>query len=100
MKVFAGSGDSVVKGAVTASGDPAGIDESVTSGPVSNASATVNARVAAEPAELDAMVIKLVGEISARYGATADLAPVASFKPGYPTPVHKLAVGDLASQAN
>jgi Ni2+-binding GTPase involved in maturation of urease and hydrogenase len=58
--------------------------------PVGAATASVNARVAVEPAVLDAAVIAAVAAADELVGATSTGADSLSFKPGYPTPVHRL----------
>ncbi len=51
----------------------------------------VNARVAADPAELEAEVRRTVGQAATARGASADVKTMASFRPGRPTPTHRYA---------
>jgi hypothetical protein len=51
----------------------------------------VNARVAADPAELEGLVRQTMGEVTAGRAARADVKTMASFRPGRPTPTHRYA---------
>ncbi|MCD5317206.1 CobW-like GTP-binding protein [Kineosporia babensis] len=53
--------------------------------------AVVNARVAVEPDQLDTAVTAAVAAADLATGATSSATSPVSFKPGYPTPVHRLA---------
>lgn len=59
--------------------------------PVEQATATVNARVLCEPDELDRAVAAAMHHADQLTGANSVPADAASFKPGYPTPIHRLA---------
>lgn len=51
----------------------------------------VNARVACDPAELEARVTETVSAASAARGAQADFRRTRSFRPGRPVPTHRMA---------
>ncbi|MFO0844923.1 MAG: GTP-binding protein [Gemmataceae bacterium] len=51
----------------------------------------VNARVAVDPAALEAAVRRVVPEACAAHGATAAIRTLQSFRPGRPTPTHRYA---------
>jgi Ni2+-binding GTPase involved in maturation of urease and hydrogenase len=51
----------------------------------------VNARVAADPADLERLVRKVVPEACAAAGATAEFHTMQSFRPGRPQPTHRYA---------
>jgi G3E family GTPase len=66
-------------------------------GPALSGTVTINARIAVEPAALDQAVLDAVAYADGLYGthsATLDTGPV-SFKPGYPTPVHRLTAAQM-----
>lgn len=89
LTVDAGDGD-FAKLSLTAAGADPTVDRAAEK-TATTARVIVNARVACEPAELDAAVRDAVATANAATGArSAATAPV-SFKPGYPTPVHRLA---------
>ncbi|MEU7788993.1 GTP-binding protein [Amycolatopsis sp. NPDC049159] len=89
LTVEAGDGD-FAKLSLTAAGADPTVDRAAER-TATTARVIVNARVACEPAELDAAVRDAVATANAATGArSAATAPV-SFKPGYPTPVHRLA---------
>ncbi|GAA1675804.1 GTP-binding protein [Fodinicola feengrottensis] len=55
------------------------------------ATALVNARVACEPAELDAAVAAAVASADATFSTSANLIRESyAFKPGYPRPIHRM----------
>lgn len=54
------------------------------------AEVVVNARVAIDPAELEAHVRRAVAGACAAVGATGTFREVASFRPGRPTPTHRM----------
>ncbi|MGH3913164.1 MAG: GTP-binding protein [Pseudonocardiaceae bacterium] len=98
VKVFTTTPSGVVKGAVTASGDPASLDQTTVDRPVNAATATVNARVESPPAALDTLILNAIEQVSASHGATTDVTPVASFKPAYPKPVHRISAAALRTR--
>ncbi len=51
----------------------------------------VNARVATDPAQLESEVTQLVPAVCQKFGATAELCSLQSFRPGRPTPTHRYA---------
>lgn len=59
-------------------------------GSATQGTAVVNARVACEPEVLDQAVADSVGYADQIAGTTSQAHPGASFKPGYPKPVHRL----------
>jgi Ni2+-binding GTPase involved in maturation of urease and hydrogenase len=61
-------------------------------GKVSEADVIVNARVAADPVELEKTVRAEVAAVCARHGAQAAFQSVQSFRPGRPQPTHRYAV--------
>jgi G3E family GTPase len=61
-------------------------------GTVSQAEVIVNARVAADPALLEAVVRDRVAEVCRGIGASAVFQSVQSFRPGRPMPTHRYAV--------
>ncbi|MGH3923959.1 MAG: hypothetical protein ACRDTT_14005, partial [Pseudonocardiaceae bacterium] len=100
VKVFTTTPAGFVKGAVTASGDPASIDETTVDGPVAAATATVNARVESPPAALDTLILSVIEQVSTTHSATTDVTTVASFKPGYPKPVHRIPAATLSARSD
>ena len=52
----------------------------------------VNARVAIDPARLEALVREVVPAVCAAHGASATIRTMQSFRPGRPTPTHRYAV--------
>jgi G3E family GTPase len=52
--------------------------------------AVINARVACEPAALDSAVLGAIGYADQLAGTSSQAHAAASFKPGYPQPVHRL----------
>jgi hypothetical protein len=75
-----------------AGGDP--VLDRAPAGPASAARAVVNARVACEPATLDAAVAAAVAAADRACGTASSAAAPVSFKPGYPRPVHRLTAAD------
>jgi Ni2+-binding GTPase involved in maturation of urease and hydrogenase len=59
-------------------------------GMTSRARALINARIACEPEELDQAAVLAVAAADTACAVTSSSAPPASFKPGYPRPVHRL----------
>lgn len=55
-----------------------------------HANLIVNARVAAEPAELEEIVAKSLGNLESATGIRLKLEGIQSFKPGRPEPIHRL----------
>lgn len=60
-------------------------------GAISHTQALINARIACEPEELDRAIAQAVTAADNAHGVTSSLSPAASFKPGYPRPIHRLA---------
>ena len=60
-------------------------------GRVAEAEVIVNARVAADPAEIERQVRQALASASREYGATAEVRSLQSFRPGRPTPTHRYA---------
>lgn len=70
-------------------GEPV-LDESLDV-PVGHARIVVNARVACEPSEMDAILDASVAEANRASGADSEPEGESnSFKPGYPTPIHRI----------
>lgn len=88
-KVTVEAADDFAKLSLTNAGDEPTIDRSTE--PAITARAVVNARVACEPAELDAAIADAVAAADAATGAHSSPTAPVSFKPGYPRPVHRLA---------
>jgi hypothetical protein len=61
-------------------------------GKVTQAEVIVNARVAADPAELEKQIRRVLPEVCRRYGAEVDFQSMQSFRPGRPQPTHRYAV--------
>ncbi len=61
-------------------------------GRVAEAEVIVNARVAADPAEIERQVRQALASVSRECGATAEVRSLQSFRPGRPTPTHRYAV--------
>ena len=61
-------------------------------GKITEADVIVNARVAADPAELEQIVREHVTAVCGKLGAQATFQSVQSFRPGRPTPTHRYAV--------
>jgi Ni2+-binding GTPase involved in maturation of urease and hydrogenase len=57
---------------------------------VTDAQVVVNARVAVDPAELEQFVRATVDQVCGRYGASAQMNSVQSFRPGRPVPTHRI----------
>jgi Ni2+-binding GTPase involved in maturation of urease and hydrogenase len=60
-------------------------------GQVTEAEVIVNARVAADPAELERQLRQTMAEISATRGAKLEVRSLQSFRPGRPQPTHRYA---------
>ncbi|WP_208115788.1 GTP-binding protein [Labedaea rhizosphaerae] len=88
-KVTIEHGDEFAKLSLVSAGDEPTVDR--TAAPAATARAVVNARVACEPAELDAAVTDAVAAADAATGAHSSPTAPVSFKPGYPRPIHRLA---------
>jgi Ni2+-binding GTPase involved in maturation of urease and hydrogenase len=58
----------------------------------SSAELIVNARVAADPVDLEAVVAQTVDKVAAEFGIQATIAGMQRFRPGRPTPTHRLGV--------
>ena len=80
---------SMAKLSLTAAGAPPTADRRL-GGRVTAATATVNARVACEPAELNQAVLAAVEHANAATGVHATGAAPLAFKPAYPRPLHRL----------
>lgn len=85
-----GSGE-LAKLSLTAAGAAPVVDVA-TAAPVHTATANLNARIACEPAELDALAEAAVAAADAAADCRSSSDPQAqvSFKPGYPRPVHRI----------
>jgi G3E family GTPase len=80
----------LTKASVTDAGAHPVLDSSQTDR-ASSGEATVNARVACEPADLDSWVIAAIEHANAAAGVSSTLKQdSAAFKPGYPTPQHRI----------
>jgi G3E family GTPase len=93
-KLTVDTGGRLTKMSITGSGIVPSVDLAV-DGPVDHATVTLNARVACEPAALDEAVADAVAHADMVTRAQSRAADAHSFKPGYPTPVHRLAAADL-----
>ena len=60
-------------------------------GRVTEAEVIVNARVAADPALIEAEVRRGLAEVGQEFGATAEVRSLQSFRPGRPQPTHRYA---------
>jgi Ni2+-binding GTPase involved in maturation of urease and hydrogenase len=90
-KVGIESAAGLTKLSVTSAGAPAVVDVAV-SRLAGDALAVFNARVACEPAELDAAAEAAIAAADAATGArSTSTGPTTAFKPGYPRPVHRIA---------
>lgn len=70
------------------------VELSLASGAQANAvEFTVNARVAIDPAQLAEQLSQAAGELAARHGLSYEIADLQSFRPGRPTPTHRLPLG-------
>lgn len=86
--------DGMTKMSITGSGTEPSVDLAVTA-PSPRGRVIVNARVACEPAELDGAVHSAAAHADQVAGSNSVPAGSASFKPGYPTPVHRLAAAQM-----
>jgi Ni2+-binding GTPase involved in maturation of urease and hydrogenase len=86
-KIIVDTREGLTKLSATGAGPEPSADMSVET-PVQAGTAFVNARVACEPAVLDQAVLDAVAYADKVTGAH-------SFKPGYPTPVHRLAAAQM-----
>jgi Ni2+-binding GTPase involved in maturation of urease and hydrogenase len=50
----------------------------------------VNARVAVDPADLETVVTRTVAEVAREFGVAAEIAGMQRFRPGRPTPMHRM----------
>lgn len=82
----------LTKMSVTESGGAPSVDL-VADGAVTAAEVTFNARVAWEPAALDAAVADAARAADTATGARSRGTAVNAFRPGYPTPVHRFPAG-------
>lgn len=94
VKLTVESGDKLTKMSITGTGTTPSVDVE-TREPVRAARANINARVACEPAVLDAAVLDAVIAADTLTGARSTVAEADSFKPSYPRPVHRLAANDM-----
>jgi len=85
-----GSGE-LTKLSLTAAGAAPTVDVA-TEAVVTTATVNLNARVACEPSEMDAVAEAAVAVADAAAGcaSSSDAQPQVSFKPGYPRPVHRI----------
>ncbi len=88
-KVTAGAG-SYAKLSLVSAGAPPVLDQDGPS-PAARAHAVINARVACEPDVLDRVITQAVAAADHASAVTSTAAPAASFKPGYPRPIHRMA---------
>jgi hypothetical protein len=58
----------------------------------SRAELIVNARVAVDPVDLEGVVTRTVAKVAAELGVTAEIAGMQRFRPGRPTPTHRMGV--------
>lgn len=58
----------------------------------SSAELIVNARVAVDPAELESVVVDTMQKVAAEFDVEASVAGMQRFRPGRPTPTHRLGV--------
>jgi Ni2+-binding GTPase involved in maturation of urease and hydrogenase len=94
-KIIVDSGDGLTKLSATGAGPEPSADMSVET-PVQAGTAFVNARVACEPGVLDQAVLDAVAYADRITGVHSVAVPgTLSFKPGYPTPVHRLAAAQM-----
>lgn len=88
-KLTVDSDGRLTKMSVTGSSTTPSVDFAVDE-PTARAVATVNARVACEPAVLDEAVRQAIAHADKVAGATSQADAAQSFKPAYPVPVHRL----------
>jgi len=88
-KLTVSSPAGLTKMSVTEAGREPSVDLAADA-PVLSATVTVNARIAWEPAELDAAVAEAVRAADAATGSRSTAAPANAFRPAYPRPVHRL----------
>ncbi|GAA3422270.1 GTP-binding protein [Streptosporangium vulgare] len=92
VKVSLESAGVLAKMSLTATGAGPSAD-AVAGTSFTEAEVRINARVACEPAELDAAVAEAVKEVAVATGTSAvQSAGVPSFKPGYPRPTYRIPV--------
>lgn len=94
-KLTIDSGGRLTKMSITGTGTTPSVDFAVDD-PIDQAIATVNARVACEPTVLDEAVRQAIAHADAVTDATSQAADAHSFKPGYPTPVHRLGSTEMS----
>ncbi|BCJ68073.1 GTP-binding protein [Polymorphospora rubra] len=93
-KLTVDSDGELTKMSITGSGTTPSVDLTAAGSPTT-ATATVNARVACEPAVLDRAVLDAVAHADSIAGTRSRAAEANSFKPGYPRPIHRLAAADV-----
>lgn len=84
-------------GADTAIANLVGSEESAELSLASEIEATtaeliVNARVAVDPVDLEAVVTRTVEQVAREFGLQAEIAEMQRFRPGRPTPTHRMGV--------
>lgn len=90
-KIAVNTPDGLTKLSLTAAGAAPTVDTAATA-PITAATASLNARIACEPDQMDALAEAAVAAADAATGATSLCVPQpqVSFKPGYPRPVHRI----------
>ncbi|HEY6798959.1 MAG TPA: GTP-binding protein [Kineosporiaceae bacterium] len=86
--------EGLTKLSITAAGTEPTVDRAVTV-PATGGRAIVNARVACEPELMDQIVLDAVAHADDLSGTRSEATEANSFKPGYPTPVYRLASSDI-----
>ena len=91
-KIAVETNDGLTKMSVTEAGAAPTVDVEAGNGQAQSGMASLNARIRCEPAELDAAGIAAVKAADAAAGTTSSAVAGTdvSFKPGYPTPTHRL----------
>ena len=92
-KIVVTAAEGIAKLSVTQHGEPPHTDRSI-GHPTNNAAATVNARVACAPEELDAAITHAIRHADERAGAVSAPGPSTAFAPAYPQPVHRMRESD------
>jgi G3E family GTPase len=94
-KIIVETGSGLTKMSLTGTGSEPSTDLSEQT-PAQAGTAFVNARVACDPSMLDQATLDAVADADRAAGAvSATMAGAVSFKPGYPTPVHRLAAAQM-----
>ncbi len=94
VKLTVESAGSLTKMSITGTGTTPSVDLEAREA-LRTARANINARVACEPAVLDAVVLDAVTAADSATGARSRVADADSFKPSYPRPVHRLAANEV-----